>query len=145
MAWRRKGDKLLSEPMLTRFTDGTMGRWVKWISEEPARSSRHVTKRCSQIIMECVPSDHLPYNFIKVTYSRLEISSGMCKSFDIDLNSMIGYLCISLCTVCQAVFSMNRDDEKFALIVIRNDLHMWHQVFGIFLLVWNVCIKIWIG
>ena len=33
MAWRRTGDKPLSEPMLTQFIDayecGTVGRWVK--------------------------------------------------------------------------------------------------------------------
>ena len=30
MAWRRTGEKPLSEPMLTQFTDafGTSGRWV---------------------------------------------------------------------------------------------------------------------
>ena len=28
MAWRRTGDKPLSEPMLTRFTCGTRGRWI---------------------------------------------------------------------------------------------------------------------
>ena len=27
MAWRRTGDKPLSEPMLTQFTDAYMGHW----------------------------------------------------------------------------------------------------------------------
>ena len=34
MAWRRTGDKPLTEPMMTQFNDeyicGIRGRWVKW-------------------------------------------------------------------------------------------------------------------
>ena len=33
MAWRRKGDKPLSKPMLTRFTDAHVRHWGRWVKK----------------------------------------------------------------------------------------------------------------
>ena len=52
MAWRRSGDKPLSEPMLTQFTDaymhicGTRGRWVNSVSQ----NCRHSADFCLSIL-----------------------------------------------------------------------------------------------
>ena len=43
MAWRRTGDKPLSEPMLTRFTDAYMRHKGRWVNREEMHLPNEVT------------------------------------------------------------------------------------------------------